>query len=124
MRRTVEHHHGHHSEHGALYAPEAQAREHEHELHNAAGGSRGSRPHTTTRITPTSTGAASGSRLILAIPVVVYSEMIQDWFGYTAPDFPGDGWVAPGPRHGHLLLRRLGLPDGRVVGDPRDARRG
>ncbi len=33
--------------------------------------------------------------LILAIPVVVYSEMVQDWFGYTAPEFPGDGWVAP-----------------------------
>jgi len=33
--------------------------------------------------------------LILAIPVVVYSEMIQDWFGFTAPQFPGDGLVAP-----------------------------
>jgi Cu2+-exporting ATPase len=33
--------------------------------------------------------------LILAVPVVVYSEMIQDWFGFTAPRFPGDGLVAP-----------------------------
>jgi Cu2+-exporting ATPase len=33
--------------------------------------------------------------LILAVPVVVYSEMIQDWFGFTAPQFPGDGLVAP-----------------------------
>jgi Cu2+-exporting ATPase len=33
--------------------------------------------------------------LILAVPVVVYSEMIQDWFGSTAPEFPGDGLVAP-----------------------------
>jgi P-type Cu2+ transporter len=33
--------------------------------------------------------------LILAGPVVVYSEMIQDWFGFTAPQFPGDGLVAP-----------------------------
>jgi Cu2+-exporting ATPase len=33
--------------------------------------------------------------LILAVPVVVYSEMIQDWFGFTAPEFPGDGVVAP-----------------------------
>jgi Cu2+-exporting ATPase len=33
--------------------------------------------------------------LILALPVVVYSEMIQDWFGFTAPQFPGDGLVAP-----------------------------
>jgi Cu2+-exporting ATPase len=33
--------------------------------------------------------------LILAVPVVFYSEMIQDWFGFTAPQFPGDGLVAP-----------------------------
>jgi Cu2+-exporting ATPase len=33
--------------------------------------------------------------LILAVPVVVYSETIQDWFGFTAPEFPGDGLVAP-----------------------------
>jgi P-type Cu2+ transporter len=33
--------------------------------------------------------------LILAVPVVVYSEMIQDWFGFTAPEFSGDGLVAP-----------------------------
>jgi Cu2+-exporting ATPase len=33
--------------------------------------------------------------LILAGPVVAYSDMIQDWFGFTAPQFPGDGLVAP-----------------------------
>ena len=33
--------------------------------------------------------------LILAVPVVVYSEMIQDWFAFTAPQFRGDGLVAP-----------------------------
>ncbi|HWB55862.1 MAG TPA: copper-translocating P-type ATPase [Gaiellaceae bacterium] len=33
--------------------------------------------------------------LILAVPVVLYSEMIQEWFGYTAPQFPGDELVAP-----------------------------
>jgi cation transport ATPase len=33
--------------------------------------------------------------LILAVPVVVYSEMIQYWFGFTAPQFPGDGLVGP-----------------------------
>jgi Cu2+-exporting ATPase len=34
--------------------------------------------------------------LMLAVPVVVYSDMVQDWFHYTAPEFPGDGLVAPG----------------------------
>jgi P-type Cu2+ transporter len=33
--------------------------------------------------------------LILAVPVLLYSEMVQDWFHYTAPEFPGDGLVAP-----------------------------
>jgi Cu2+-exporting ATPase len=33
--------------------------------------------------------------LALGVPVVVYSEMVQDWFGYSAPSFPGDGLVAP-----------------------------
>jgi Cu2+-exporting ATPase len=33
--------------------------------------------------------------LALALPVVVYSEMVQDWLGYTAPSFPGSELVAP-----------------------------
>ena len=33
--------------------------------------------------------------LALTIPVVIYSDMIQEWFGYTAPAFPGSQWVAP-----------------------------
>jgi Cu2+-exporting ATPase len=33
--------------------------------------------------------------LILAVPVVVYSDTIQDWFAFTPPQFPGDGLVAP-----------------------------
>jgi P-type Cu2+ transporter len=31
--------------------------------------------------------------LILTIPVVVYAEMIQEWFNYTAPAFPGSEWM-------------------------------
>ncbi|QBI22012.1 heavy metal translocating P-type ATPase [Egibacter rhizosphaerae] len=33
--------------------------------------------------------------LVLTVPVVVYAEAIQDWFGYTAPTFPGSAWLAP-----------------------------
>jgi Cu2+-exporting ATPase len=33
--------------------------------------------------------------LVLAVPVVFYSSMVQEWFGYSAPSFPGDGLVAP-----------------------------
>ena len=31
--------------------------------------------------------------LILTIPVVLYAEMIQEWFDYTAPAFPGSAWM-------------------------------
>jgi P-type Cu2+ transporter len=33
--------------------------------------------------------------LVLTVPVVVYSEMVQDWLGFTPPQFPGSRWVAP-----------------------------
>jgi P-type Cu2+ transporter len=33
--------------------------------------------------------------LVLTIPVVLYSEMVQDWLGFTPPQFPGSRWVAP-----------------------------
>lgn len=33
--------------------------------------------------------------LSLSLPVLVYSEMIQMWLGYTAPPFPGSAWVVP-----------------------------
>jgi P-type Cu2+ transporter len=33
--------------------------------------------------------------LVLTIPVVAYSHEVQEWLGYTAPAFRGDGWLAP-----------------------------
>ena len=33
--------------------------------------------------------------LALTVPVVLFSEMIQEWFGYTAPTFPGSEWLSP-----------------------------
>src|SRR6185369_3857531 len=32
--------------------------------------------------------------LALTVPIVVTSEMVMDWFGYTL-DFPGISWVGP-----------------------------
>jgi hypothetical protein len=42
--------------------------------------------------------------------------MIQEWFGYTAPSFPGSDLDRAGARHGHLLLRRVAVPDRGVAG--------
>src|SRR5437763_2858700 len=33
--------------------------------------------------------------LLLTVPVVVFSDMVQNWFGYSVPSFPGDDLVAP-----------------------------
>jgi P-type Cu2+ transporter len=33
--------------------------------------------------------------LALTVPTVLYSAMVQDWLGYTAPRFPGHTFVAP-----------------------------
>ncbi|HEX6995749.1 MAG TPA: HAD-IC family P-type ATPase, partial [Gammaproteobacteria bacterium] len=31
--------------------------------------------------------------LALTVPTVIWSEHVQEWFGYTAPDFPGAAWM-------------------------------
>ncbi len=33
--------------------------------------------------------------LALTVPVVVYSDTVQEWFGYTAPSFPGSTLIPP-----------------------------
>lgn len=33
--------------------------------------------------------------LILSAPVIVSSQTIQEWCGYTAPDLAGHTWIAP-----------------------------
>jgi Cu2+-exporting ATPase len=82
-----------HSRHGAARA----AGEQRHEPHGAAG--HVDHGHGHERLGHAGHADVYRRRfwisLILAVPVVAYSEMIQDWFGFTAPQFPGDGLVAP-----------------------------
>ncbi len=33
--------------------------------------------------------------LVLSIPVLLYSPMIQHWLGFSMPVFPGSGWITP-----------------------------
>ncbi len=33
--------------------------------------------------------------VLLSMPVLLYSPMIQEWLRFTAPIFPGSGWVTP-----------------------------
>lgn len=31
--------------------------------------------------------------LVLTVPALIWEPMLQDWFGYQAPVFPGSGWI-------------------------------
>jgi Cu2+-exporting ATPase len=33
--------------------------------------------------------------LVLSIPVLLYSPMLQEWFGFSMPVFPGSRWIGP-----------------------------
>ncbi|GAA6760368.1 hypothetical protein Thermus77923_11010 [Thermus oshimai] len=33
--------------------------------------------------------------LLLTLPILYFSEQLQDWFGYRAAQFPGSAWVNP-----------------------------
>jgi P-type Cu2+ transporter len=33
--------------------------------------------------------------LVLTLPIVAFSEMVQEWFGFRSPEFPGSDLVAP-----------------------------
>ena len=33
--------------------------------------------------------------LVLSVPVLLYSEMLQDLLGFTMPAFPGSAWIGP-----------------------------
>ncbi len=33
--------------------------------------------------------------VVLSIPVLLYSDMIQEWFRFSMPAFPGSDWIAP-----------------------------
>ncbi|MCB0213814.1 MAG: heavy metal translocating P-type ATPase, partial [Anaerolineae bacterium] len=33
--------------------------------------------------------------LVLSIPVLLYSEMLQMWLGFSMPVFPGSQWIGP-----------------------------
>ena len=57
--------------------------------------------------------------LLLAVPVVAFSEMFADLLGYTLP--VGTGWISPVFGDRHLLLRRLAVPERRRAA--RSARR-
>ncbi len=54
--------------------------------------------------------------LVLSIPVLLYSPMIQAWFGFTMPEFPGSQWITPGIStiiffYGGLPFLQMAVPE-------------
>jgi Cu2+-exporting ATPase len=88
--------HGHHHDaHGAATTTEGHAASHhdpssDHHGHDAHAGHDKHAGHSVAMFRD-----RFWLSLLLTLPVVFYSEMIQEWFGYTAPTFPGSEWVAP-----------------------------
>ncbi len=81
--------HDHHQGHGGYDAHDAHASHEEHGGHDAHAGHGGHAGH-----------AAAFERLfwislILSIPVLLYSEMLQDWLRFSMPEFTGSNWIAP-----------------------------
>ncbi len=50
--------------------------------------------------------------LALTVPVVAYSEMVQEWLGFTPPQFPGSRVGGAGAGHDGVPVRRLAVPPG------------
>jgi hypothetical protein len=47
--------------------------------------------------------------LALTIPILLFSEMFQQWFGFSLPTFPGSGWI--GPAFSAIVFTVGGLSD-------------
>ena len=86
------HEHGHDHTHHATEEPD-------HESHERRGGH--GRDHGDHAEHTDHTGHEQMFRrrfwvsLVLSVPVIFFSEFIQDVFGYTAPTFPGSVWITP-----------------------------
>ena len=57
--------------------------------------------------------------LLLSVPVLIWSEMLQDLLGYTAPSMPAQDLDPARVRQRGVRLRRVALPQGRVAGTAR-----
>jgi Cu2+-exporting ATPase len=54
--------------------------------------------------------------LALSLPVLLYSPVIQDWLGFSMPDFPGSLWIVPAFSvgiflYGGLPFLRMAIPE-------------
>ncbi len=83
--------HAHHGHDGATATQEAPTEHQNHDAHSGHdGGHDKHEGHS-----PAMFRDRFWWSLVLTVPVVYFSEMVQEWFGYTAPEFTGSEWIAP-----------------------------
>ncbi len=86
----TEHSHHMHTDHAQTH-PQEHAQQAAHEHHRSG--------HSSAHIDHTGHEFIFRNRfwvsLLLTIPVLLFSPMLQDWFGFSLPEFTGDRWVGP-----------------------------
>ena len=84
------HEHDHHTDHDE-HAVEMR---HDHDEHAAHGG-QGHAAHTDHAGHEEMFRRRFWVSLVLTIPVLLFSPTIQEWLGFSMPEFPGSEWIAP-----------------------------
>lgn len=114
-----EHHHDEHSHHEAAQAGTAEGHAlrshplpHQHAQHAQAMGAMGHAGHSRAHVDHTGHEQMFRRRfwrcLLLTIPVLLYSPMIQTWFGFQMPEFPASQLI--GPAFAIVIFLYGGLP--------------
>jgi P-type Cu2+ transporter len=118
--RDVDHDHEDHSEHVAHSDPGAHDHDtndhdgHEHDVHEHTAQMHGHHAD--------HSGHEEMFRkrfwvsLVLSIPVLLYSPMLQEWLGFSMPEFPGSQWITPGLStiiffYGGLPFLQMAVPE-------------
>lgn len=101
-----------HELHGDYATTAAHAGEMHEASHRAATGHAGHEAHAAHGVDHTGHELMFRNRfwvcLVLTIPVLLYSPMLQMWFGFTTPTFPGSQWV--GPLFAGIIFAYGGVP--------------
>ena len=87
-------HTDHHNSHPSNGSADARADAHHGRVHDAqAGGHQAHAKHA--GHDPDAFRRQFWIVLVLTIPVVIWSQEVQQWLGYEAPTVPGSEWIAP-----------------------------
>jgi Cu2+-exporting ATPase len=84
--------HSHHHEGHKAHQPQDHRTHEVHAGHDTQGGHGGHGSHAGHEIMFRNRFWVS---LVLSIPVLIFSEAVQNWLNFTTPTFPGSSWITP-----------------------------